>query len=373
MSEDFYHQALRIRAEKKPYVEACVIAVRGSSSAKPGSRALISAGGVNIWGWIGGGCAESYLIKQSLEALAEHKPRVVTVDLDDELLGVGMPCGGYMDVYLQPVFPPLPLWIAGKDTVSAMLARLAPEAGFAVTVWAEGADPKLFPLAERMVDLPGGQMKPEPGSFVVAAAGLDLPESDAYTSISQGFPTGSGDMALALGLLGKARAASRGADGQTLSLVQNKPPVIPPDCEMLIIGRGRISEELARLCVLAGIPVSVNDTALDPDHYPGEATLISDDLDLNMEGVTAKTCVVLAGQHKGDHKAALGAIGQGACYIGLIASRKRSGLILEYLQQQVCDADYLERFYAPAGLDIGAVTPFDIALSILLQILEAGN
>ena len=56
------------------------------------------------------------------------------MDLDDEVLGVGMPCGGKMDVYIEPHFPPRSLLIAGQNKLARHLNLIAQQAGYAVTI-----------------------------------------------------------------------------------------------------------------------------------------------------------------------------------------------------------------------------------------------
>jgi len=56
-------------------------------------------------------------------------------------------------------------------------------------------------------------------------------------------------------------------------------------------------------------------------------------------------------------------------YIALIASRKRSKLVIDYLRDQGFDEAALARVYAPAGLDLGARTPEEIALSVLSEMV----
>jgi xanthine/CO dehydrogenase XdhC/CoxF family maturation factor len=124
-----------------PYCLATVVAVRGSASAKPGSMMLVSLEGKNLWGWVGGGCAESYTITNCLEAIQERTPRTITADLDDEVFGLGMPCGGQMDIFLDPILPPEPLHF--DRARSAALATLAEHYGFEAH-FKVGTENKLF-------------------------------------------------------------------------------------------------------------------------------------------------------------------------------------------------------------------------------------
>src|SRR5258708_35545638 len=100
-----YAKAGDLAAAKEPFAIATVVRVQGCSSATSGSKAIIDAGGRGVTGWIGGGCAESAVRAEALKAIAAEKPQLITLDMQDEVLGVGMPCGGMMDVYIEPVVP----------------------------------------------------------------------------------------------------------------------------------------------------------------------------------------------------------------------------------------------------------------------------
>jgi xanthine dehydrogenase accessory factor len=115
---------------------------------------------------------------------------------------------------------------------------------------------------------------------------------------------------------------------------------------------------------LLGFRVIVNDPIVDREHYPAAARLITDDIDYRQLQPAAGDYVVIATQHKGDHESLKQALGSPAGYIALIASRKRSRLVLDYLREAGFDAAALERVMAPAGLDLGARTPEEIALCV---------
>lgn len=398
MFDVFHEELARARSEEPAFVVATVVAVRGSSSAKPGAKAIINGQGRNRWGWVGGGCAESFLIEQSLEAMAAKRPRVVEVDLDDELLGVGMPCGGYMDVYLEPIFPPKELHLCGSDPAFAPLAVLAHGESWNVIVNNPEARADDFPFATRIDERTADSIAPTPGARWLVSGTLDV--ATANTALDAGVagiaaerfsePLERDGLREGLGLPSPATkpnvraammmaaliAADNGGTGESLSINPRPAPGFTGDgVELLIVGHSRIAEELARLGVLLGWSVTVNSPEIDADNFPTEATLITDDMDMLMEGMNPNTHLVIASQHKGDHGAARNALRNGVQWIGLVASKKRSGLVFEFLaKQEGISEDMLGAVQGPAGLDICAVTPFDIALSSIVQIIQrVGN
>lgn len=422
MGIDLYSVCAKLEEGRRPYVLATVIRVMGSASAKPGSKAVIDEHGRNIHGWVGGGCAEGLVRDQSLKALAERQSRVVRVDLDDEVLGVGMPCGGNMEVYLEPHFPPRRLWIAGDNRLARHLSALAGVLGYSVAVRAPQARPEHFPGAESVRAMEWEAFDPEQGGIVIIAGDHQqhaavlrrvLVAEPAYVAlvasraVSRGIlsamrrerqperalaavhtPAGLDLRArkleeISFSVMGELLAWERRKSGMSLRLAGETYPGSAPSTPALtstqvrselppplvIVGHGRIAEELARLATLAGWPVTVNATQASRDDFPSTACLITDDLDYAGLDVTPESHVVIATLHKGDHLSMQKALNGKAAYIGLIASRKRTGLVLDFLRHKGFGPDALGRVHAPAGLDLGAMNPTEIAFSIMCEMI----
>ena len=79
---------------------------------------------------------------------------------------------------------------------------------------------------------------------------------------------------------------------------------------------------------------------------------------------------MVATHHKGDHLAIERALLAGARYVGLVASAHRSKLVREMLTESL-SAEALSLLRTPAGLDLGAITPAEIALSIMSEVLAS--
>jgi len=246
MHSDLYSKMAELASEGKSFALATVVRVIGSSSAKQGSKAIIDADGKIMMGWVGGGCAESAIRNEALKCIQLEQSELITLDMTDELLGVGMPCGGQMDVYIEPVIP-------------------APE--------------------------------------------------------------------------------------------------------LLIVGHGRIVEMLATLAHLMGFSVTINDPAADRASFPNAVRVVTEDFDLSESAIGSRTFLVIATMHKNDHLWLQKALEGSAAYVALIASRHRSKLVLDYLLATGMPKEKVEKVWAPAGLDLGAATPEEIALSIMSQVV----
>ena len=149
---DFLDLMVSLRARREPYALATVVETEGSASARPGAKALIARNGEVLSGWVGGGCAESAVRQAALGCLRDGRPTVIELDLNDEALGTGMPCGGSMRVYVEPVLPRPTLWILGHGRVAESLCRFGATLGFRVVVDETPApDPARFPDAAEII------------------------------------------------------------------------------------------------------------------------------------------------------------------------------------------------------------------------------
>lgn len=151
MRDDLYSKAAELASVGNSFAVATVVRVEGSSSARRGSKAIIDSQGRLITGWIGGGCAESAVRSEALKCIETEKPRMITIDMTEEQLGVGMPCGGTMDIFIEPVLPRPDLLIVGHGRIAETLATLGHLMGYAVTVNDPAAEQAAFPTAERIV------------------------------------------------------------------------------------------------------------------------------------------------------------------------------------------------------------------------------
>lgn len=183
MTLDLLDLQFDLRQARRPYALATVVEILGSSSAKPAAKALLDRSGKFIAGWVGGGCAQSMVANAALDCLETGEPRVIEIDLNDEVFGAGMPCGGSMRVYVEPVLPKPQLWLMGHGRIVESLCEFACRLGFEVIVNDPQATAERFPTAQRVIndDCRYQQLQPQPGDFVVIATH----HKGDYDSLSQ--------------------------------------------------------------------------------------------------------------------------------------------------------------------------------------------
>lgn len=141
-----------------------------------------------------------------------------------------------------------------------------------------------------------------------------------------------------------------------------------PSPQVVVIGRSPAVATLAALAVDLGWDVAVVDDGGEPASYPRPG-LVRARLDLDGLGIGRSTAVVVATQGHYDDLALEAALATDAGYVGLVASAKRAGSVLELLRGRCFDDDQLHRVVAPAGLDLGPVTNAEIAVAVLADLV----
>ena len=113
-----------------------VIDTKGSTPRKAGSK-MIVFGDKKSYGTIGGGSIEYNVIDKAIEVLKNNTPKKFTFNLENDL---DMTCGGYVEVYIEPVFPLPKLFIFGAGHIGKAVAEFAAKTGFEITLFDERED-----------------------------------------------------------------------------------------------------------------------------------------------------------------------------------------------------------------------------------------
>ncbi|MFQ5763249.1 MAG: XdhC family protein, partial [Candidatus Bathyarchaeia archaeon] len=129
-------------------------------------------------------------------------------------------------------------------------------------------------------------------------------------------------------------------------------------------------EPLAKLSKLLGFRVVVVDFFAKKEDFPTADEVVSDDPDLARLKITPRTFVAVTTRHKYDEHALKSALSFNPAYVGLVASANRTEYIFKQITSEGFSEEKLRRVHAPAGLDIGANTPEEIALSILAEVVK---
>lgn len=149
--------------------------------------------------------------------------------------------------------------------------------------------------------------------------------------------------------------------------------VIQLTSTLLIIGSGHIAIPLSKLGRMLGFRVVVIDPFAKKENVPEADDVIAEPVDegLSKVTITPQTYIVIVTRHQYDEPALKGVLRSEAAYIGMVGSLNRVNTMFQrLLQEGIADEKALERIYAPIGLDIGAQTVEEIALSIMAEIVH---
>lgn len=149
---------------------------------------------------------------------------------------------------------------------------------------------------------------------------------------------------------------------------------IPPTPTLLIAGAGHVGRALALVAGQIDFKVAVVDDRADcvnPANFPGAECILGDiELELSRYDINSWTYVVIVTRgHRHDAQALAAVINSPAAYVGLIGSKRKIHKILSELGEQGVPRDRLASVHAPIGLEIAAVTPAEIAVSIAAELI----
>ncbi len=169
---DAFSQALvDVLQNHKPAALATVVKTRGSSPRSAGAKMLIYPDGT-IVGTVGGGIVEERVKATAAEVLRDRTPRYVQIGVEER--GDAQPCGGEMDIFVEPLVTAPTLLLVGAGHVGAAVAQLAQFLGFRIVVLddrPEFVSAENFPCADERVsgDLVAqlGEIETTPETYVV--------------------------------------------------------------------------------------------------------------------------------------------------------------------------------------------------------------
>jgi xanthine dehydrogenase accessory factor len=157
-------------------------------------------------------------------------------------------------------------------------------------------------------------------------------------------------------------------------LVYIEPVLLEP--HLVILGAGHVGKTLARLARFTGFRVTVIDDRKEfanHENVPDANEIMVKDFERAFEGLAVgkNTFIVIATRgHNHDLDAVRAALGTDADYIGLLGSRRKKGLLFRSLAESGFSQTDIGRVVIPVGVEIGSVTPEEIAVSIMAQIIH---
>lgn len=343
---------LRARGERAAL--ATITRVRGSTYRREGARLLIHSDGRTI-GSISGGCLEGDVTEAARDVIQTGRPRLLSYDLtadDDAVWGLGLGCNGAIDVFVERVSEE-----DGEDLVARLQdsieqRRVAALATLIVT------PPGKLALGARLFVAEDGEVQgslgdPALDAQVVAAARRQI-EAGHSTTCAVEMPGGKREVFI---------------------------EVVAPPLQLLICGAGHDALPLVRLAHAQGWWVMVADSRpafATKERFPeADEVILAEDREVATTAHIDRRTFVVVMTHNFLHDQALlrGLLRTPARYIGLLGPRARTEKLLADLKKEgiPLDSSQRARLFGPVGVDVGADSPEEIALSIMAEILAVRN
>jgi xanthine dehydrogenase accessory factor len=148
-------------------------------------------------------------------------------------------------------------------------------------------------------------------------------------------------------------------------------PILPKP-HIVVIGKSAIAKALVKMAAVAGYRITGVAQDADLTTFEKVDELITQ-VKLTNVKTTVATCIVVVTQGEGDEKALTEALQKDYAYLGFVASKKKMISVAAYLESSGFDKKKIETITSPAGIDINAKQPEEVAISILAQIIQAQN
>lgn len=327
----------------QPWGEAILIGVKRSAPRPPGARYAVGADG-SFAGTISAGCVEGDLREHMLTMLGESPavgPRVVSYGISDDMAaGVGLACGGEIDVLVRRHEPEDVVWAGLLELLESRSDSSCQ--GVLVTG-----------LSESTV---GRQL---------------LVHADGTWVGSLGDPALDREIAAEPDRLFAREGSEVLPFGSTERVFVDR---ILPARRLVIVGATPIAASLAGLASRVGYHVTVVDPReglVRASQFPSSEVVLQWPAEAlsDVDAGRWTDVAVLTHNERLDLEALRSAIGSGCRYIGLLGGKRTQKTRREALRASGVSSSDLARIRGPIGLDIGAVTPDEIAVSILAEML----
>lgn len=305
---------------------ATVLETWGSAPRPVGSHLVINDAGLFL-GSVSGGCVEGDVVTTALDVIADGAPQLLDFGVADETAWrAGLSCGGRISVYVEKLDP------QRLVLLSALNAERAARRACALVTSLDGAEPRLIRADDINAD-------------ALAAATKER--------------------------LCSGKSGVIECDGRRFFVEAQTPPP-----RLIVVGAVHVAQALAPMAQLAGFDVVIIDprTAFSAQERFPNARVLSQWPDAAMPtlGLDSFTAVAtLTHDPKIDDLALRLALTSDCFYVGALGSKKTHARRVERLLASGIEHNALERLRAPIGLDIGAISPAEIAVSVLGEIISA--
>ena len=319
-----------------------VVRHAGSTPRGPGARMLVRSNG-SIVGTIGGGALEAYIHRSAIKVFASRASILVPFNLNpDDANSLGMICGGEGQVLVEYIDCGDPRWLQSYKLVAERSRQGTP-------AWMVSAVP-----SQVMAECAAGLWVVGSDCAIVARAGSDFGDAEALATLA--------------------------ANSRSFTVIKELGVMIDQagnDSTALVFGAGHVARSLVPVLASIGFRTVVLDDRsefVQPDHFDrADQLVLLDSFSNPFAGlsVTESSYIIIVTRgHVLDKSVLKQSLASQAGYIGLIGSRRKLHLTFQALLEEGITKEELERVHAPIGLEIGAESPAEIAVSIAAELIK---
>lgn len=341
-----FEEAKHLLKSNERFAIATVVETKGSTPQKPGAKLLVKENGQGI-GTLGGGCVEGDIWFAAKEMLLDKGPPQKKDYLLNEDIAAreGLVCGGTMTFYIEQLCKDDSFGTFLNDIVSAY----------------NGSDPVALATiidAKTSKEIIGSKMLIKNDKSTTGTLGTKKLDSYAL-QLSEDVIS-----------MGRNLHITTNTGEELFIEGYTSPPTV------VLMGGGHIAKSVAslvehlqyRLFVMDDREKFSNRTRFP---YASDTIVSSYDSGLDSFPIAENTAIIIATRgHYFDDIALDSALKTKANYVGLVGSKRKTILIYKELLKKGIPSEILKTVYAPIGIDIGAITPEEIAISIMAQVVQ---
>ena len=338
--EELFEDIEKLARAEKRVAMATLVATRGTSPKREGAKMWVGEAGRILGSVTIGGCVDARVIAESEEALSSFESRLVEMKLGDEdAWELGFSCAGDLDVLIEPVD------LTSRDNLLELYraVRTAVDQGKRVVLATS-----LRKSSSKLLVVEGGD----------TSGTLGAPELDREAQT------------VALEVMRKRASATVSVGTEPVFFEMHGPPPA-----LIVFGAGNVAMPLVSLAHDLGLKTIVVDGR--PRFATRERFPDVDELLIGIPSEIAETLVytsstyvvLTAHDYKYDLPVLRVVLPARPAYVGLLGSKRRGKAIKEFLQEGGIDQTLLDQLHVPTGLDIGAESAPEIALSILAEMV----
>jgi len=342
--EEIFLEISRLCQAEETFALATVVRTEGSTPRKPGAKLLIRPDG-SILDSLGGGCVEAEVWQEAMQAMGSGRSTVREFQLSDDLAAEsGLLCGGTMEILINAV--------TSKENFLPIIRRIVSALrGKKSVVLAT-----LLRTSKSSIPTGAKVLIEEDGCTLPNFSGMEFLEDMAK------------EIALHTPLTIEPRLVS--VEGTDLFI-----EVFQSLNTLLIIGAGHIGKALYSVAKFLGFRVVVVDDReefANSHRFPEADEVIAAPIveAILKYPISHSTFVVVATRgHRLDYEAMRAVLNFPAGYVGMLGSKRKVTLFYQQLADEGFALEKLRHIHAPIGLNLGAMTPEEIALSIMAEIV----